>query len=78
VEVAGEGEDESSLLEKARWYLSVGTTIVWLVLPEERAVTVITHSGSKRYPAGTSLDEHAALPELRPDAGEFFTQIDNP
>jgi Uma2 family endonuclease len=78
IEVSGEDENESSLVDKAHWYLSVGTTVVWLVLPEERAVMVITASGAKRYTAGMALDEHPLLPGLRPNVGEFFTQLDSP
>src|SRR5207249_11430519 len=43
VEVAGRDEREPELRDKARWYLGVGVPIVWLVLPEQRAVIVVTN-----------------------------------
>jgi hypothetical protein len=39
VETAGEDEDEPALRDKARWYLSHGVSVVWIVLPDRREVT---------------------------------------
>src|SRR6266516_1514782 len=36
VEIAGQEEEEVVLREKARWYLSHGVSVVWVVLPASR------------------------------------------
>ena len=75
VEVAGEDEDEPVLREKARWYLNVGVKVVWIVLPESRAVVVISGSKERRCRIGESLPPEKVLPGLSPRVDEFFIQI---
>jgi Uma2 family endonuclease len=76
VEVAGEDEGEAELLAKAQWYLTHGVKVVWIVLPDDREVLVVTGSGVSRYAKGQSLPEHESLPALVPEVGEFFLQLD--
>ncbi|MBL8918896.1 MAG: Uma2 family endonuclease [Myxococcaceae bacterium] len=71
VEVAGEDEDEATLLAKARWYLSHGVKTVWLAFPEEREVFVVTSRRTRR--AGQL--EAAGLPGLSLAANELFRQL---
>ena len=78
VEVAGRDENASELREKARWYLGAGVPIVWIVLPPEREVIVVTGEGERRYGASERLPANPALPDLAPMAGEFFVQISRP
>ena len=78
VEVAARDEGEPELRDKARWYLGVGVPIVWLVLPAEREVVVVTSEGERRYGAGERLPADPRLPELAPVTDEFFIQISQP
>jgi len=78
VEVAGRDEREPQLREKSRWYLGMGVPIVWLVLPREREVIVVTREGERRCGADERLPAHALLPDLAPVASEFFVQISRP
>ena len=75
VEVAGEDEDEAVLRDKAAWYLGAGVQIVWIVLPEQREVVVITVADEHRCRVGETLTPHPALPGLAPRADDFFVQI---
>jgi len=78
VEVAGEDEDERVLRDKAAWYLAAGVQVVWIVLPEQQEVLVISSSEEHRCRAGESLPPHPALPDLSPRVDEFFLQISAP
>lgn len=75
VEVAGVEEPEGQLRDKAAWYLSVGVATVWLVLPDERIVEVLTPSGTTRHAMGERIAPHPALPGLTPLVDELFVQI---
>jgi Uma2 family endonuclease len=75
VEVAGDDEDEQDLRDKAAWYLGAGVRVVWIVLPEVRAVLVITSSGERRYGKGEMLAPDSALPNLTPTVDDFFVQL---
>ena len=75
VEVGGQDEPEGMLREKAQWYLRAGVAVAWLVLPEERAVVVLTPKGESRHGAGERIPAHPALPGLTPLVDEFFLQI---
>jgi Uma2 family endonuclease len=75
VEVAGVDDPEPILREKAEWYLSVGVSVVWLVLPGTREVVVISPSGDRRLGIGDRIPAHAALPDLEPAVQELFVQI---
>ena len=75
VEVAGEDDTEAALREKARWYLSVGSDTVWIALPAERAVRVITSSSDERFVSGDRLPEPHGLPGLTPEVDELFVQL---
>ena len=75
VEVAGEDEDEPALRDKAAWYLGAGVQVVWIVLPEQREVVVITGVGEHRCRLGEILAPHSALPDLTPRVADFFVQI---
>lgn len=75
VEVAGEDEDEPALRDKAAWYLGAGVQVIWIVLPEQREVVVITGTGEHRCRLGETLAPHSALPDLTPRVDDFFVQI---
>jgi Uma2 family endonuclease len=75
VEVAGEDEDESVLRDKAAWYLSAGVEVVWIVLPEQREVVVITPTAEYRCRTGDTLPPHGTLPDLTPPVADFFLQV---
>jgi len=74
-EVAGRDETEPKLREKARWYLAHGVTVVWLLLPREREVVVVTERGESRHRPGGRLPEDAVLPGLAPLVDELFRQV---
>ncbi|HEU4619736.1 MAG TPA: Uma2 family endonuclease [Gammaproteobacteria bacterium] len=78
VEVGGpnDGDSEASFRAKARWYLNVGVSVVWLVLPEQRKVIVLTADGESVHDADERLPSSPELPDLAPLVAEFFLQID--
>ncbi len=78
VEVGGRDERKPQLREKAQWYLGAGTPIVWLVLPAEREVLVITSDGERRFGPGEQLPADPRLPGLAPVTDELFVQISLP
>jgi Uma2 family endonuclease len=75
VEVAGRDERERELREKARWYFRVGVRSVWIVLPEEREVVVMTPEGETRHVVGERLPSNPHLPALTPGVDELFVQV---
>lgn len=70
VEVQGEDETVDSLRKKAEWYLSRGTATVWLVLPSQGVVLVVTAAGEKR--ARERVPEPAGLRGLNPLVSDIF------
>ena len=78
VEVGGssDADSEALLRAKAAWFLSAGVAVVWLVLPEQRKVVVITAEGEAVREGDERLPSSPDLPELAPVAAEFFRQID--
>jgi Uma2 family endonuclease len=75
VEVSGAREDETSLREKARWYLEKGSEVVWLVLAESAEVIVLTATGECRCGPADVMPAHPSLPGLTPRVGEFFRNL---
>jgi len=75
-EVAGQDEDETTLREKAQWYLRHGVEVVWLIFPETRDVLVVRRDGEARNGRGTRLAAHELLADLTPLVDGFFAQID--
>jgi hypothetical protein len=49
--------------------------VVWIVLPEQREVIVVTPSGQARHLSGEHVPESAALPGLAPAVDDFFVQV---
>jgi Uma2 family endonuclease len=76
VEIAALDEGEPELGAKARWYLGHGVACVWLVLPDSREVVVVTEASESRCAIGSRLPSHPSVPDLAPDVGDFFTQLE--
>jgi len=74
-EVGGRDEGARELREKARWYLDVGVGVVWILLPKEREVLVVTPAGESRHQMGERLPPDPRLPGLAPQVDELFSQI---
>ena len=74
-EVGGRDEGARELREKARWYLDVGVGVVWILLPKEREVLVVTPAGESRHQMGERLPPDPRLPGLAPQVEELFSQI---
>src|SRR5207244_13346259 len=74
-EVAGRDEPETQLREKASWYLDVGVAVVWVLLPKEREVLVVTRAGESRHRMGEHLPGDSRLPDLAPLVDDLFAQI---
>jgi len=74
-EVGGRDEGARELREKARWYLDVGVGVVWILLPKEREVLVVTPAGERRHQMGERLPPDPRLPGLAPQVDELFSQI---
>jgi Uma2 family endonuclease len=75
VEVAGCDDTLEALREKAAWYLAHGVPVVWIVLPDEREVVVVSAAGETRHRMGERLPPHSDLPDLTPDVAELFRQV---
>jgi Uma2 family endonuclease len=75
VEIAGRDEEPSDLLDKARWYLDRGVLVVWILVPADRAVIVVTHEGQVHLSFGERVPPHAELPDLRPEVALLFRQL---
>src|SRR5439155_17351972 len=74
-EVGGRDEGARELREKARWYLDVGVGVVWILLPKEREVLVVTAAAESRPQMGERLPPDPRLPGLAPQVDELFSQI---
>jgi Uma2 family endonuclease len=74
-EVAGRYESEAALREKAGWYRAAGVVVVWILLPKEREVLVITGAGESRHRLGDRLPADPRLPDLVPRVDELFAQV---
>ena len=75
VEVQGELEDEEMLRAKARWYISHGVEVVWLVLTGDARVVVMTAAGERSVAGEGRLPAHPSLPDLEPAANELLAQL---
>jgi Uma2 family endonuclease len=75
VEVGGRDEPAATLREKARAYLAHGVLVVWVVLPEEREVVVLTGDGETVVRPGAELPLHSALPDLAPRVDDLLRQV---
>jgi Uma2 family endonuclease len=76
VEIAGRDDGEQKLRDKANWYLDHGVQTVWLVLPDDRRVVVLSIRGETQHRGANALPRDPALVGLRPRAAEFFRQLD--
>ena len=76
VEVKGELEEESTLREKAQWYLARGVEIVWLLFPEDRRAIVFTQDAERSVGTGERLPRHPSLPDLEPALDELLEQVE--
>jgi Uma2 family endonuclease len=75
VEVAGKFDTPGALRDKARWYLSHGSAVVWLLFPLPRQVIVVTSAGETTHELGERLPLRAELPNLEPLVDELFEQV---
>ena len=73
VEVAGDSQTVSDLLEKGYDYLAAGARMVWIVDPDTRRVTVMTPPDDLReLGAADVLDGGPVLPGFRCEVAELF------
>jgi Uma2 family endonuclease len=75
VEVTGQDDTLDGLREKARWYLDAGVPVVWIALPDERRVVVVTAAGEASYAMGERLPTHSDLPGLEVEVAAIFRQV---
>lgn len=75
VEVAGEDETESTLREKAGWYLAHGVRYVWLVFPKARLVLAISAEEVRRVKGASRIPAGPELPGLKVAARSLFRQL---
>lgn len=76
VEVAGVDESEAALRDKPAWYLGIGVTAVWIVLPRAREVVSITAAGETRACGDEAIAEVEGLEGLSVRASALFVQLD--
>jgi hypothetical protein len=55
--------------------LDAGTTVVWIVLVDERRVIVVTRDGDASHGLGEALAPHASLPGLVPAVDDLLRQL---
>jgi Uma2 family endonuclease len=72
VEVKSPANTLSELREKAHYYLTHGTRIVWLVLPAKRLVIVLTPTGEDILDAADTLSGGDVLPGFTLPVAEIF------
>jgi Uma2 family endonuclease len=72
VEVKSPANTLSELREKAHYYLTHGTRIVWLVLPAKRLVIVLTPTGEDILDATDTLSGGDVLPGFTLPVAEIF------
>lgn len=75
VEVKAPHEDNSAIVDRAMFYLSRGTKLVWLVYPDQRLVDVMMGSSSKTLRNTDSLLGDDVLPGFSVPVTEIF-QLD--
>ena len=49
--------------------------MVWILLPKEREVLVVTRAGESRHGMGDRLPADPRLPDLAPLVDELFAQV---
>ena len=72
VEVVSPGDLAGEVEAKVREYLAFGVSMVWVVYPEVRAVTVRTPDGSRAYGADDTLSGEPVLPGFEVAVSEIF------
>ncbi len=73
VEIVSPGDTATELRAKVREYLDAGARLVWVVWPDERAVTVYGPAGEVReLGPGDELDGGDVLPGFRVPVAELF------
>lgn len=73
IEIRSPDDSIAQLMRKAQHYMDNGSKIVWIVLPEERAVLVCRPGAPVQPAAGEeSLDAEPLLAGFRPTVDELF------
>jgi len=73
VEVLSATDRRSAALSKCGWWLEAGTSLVWLVDPERRAVTVFTPDEPPCILGeGDTLDGGEVIPGLSVPVADIF------
>jgi Uma2 family endonuclease len=75
VEVGGRDEPAAMLRAKGASYLAHGVSVVWLVLPDERQVVVLTGDDEATYRPGETVPPHPCLPDLVPAVDDLLRQV---
>lgn len=79
VEVLSPSETASSLAEKLHDYTVAGTSLIWVVDPERRSVTIVaTHSPVRSLYEGDMLDGGAVVPGFTCSVADIFDGIERP
>lgn len=74
VEVISPGDTKAEVKEKAEWWLSVGTRLVWVVDPKRQTVTAYYAANDSvvTYKAGNELDGFDVVPGFRLPVADIF------
>lgn len=72
VEVQSPGQSEHLMLEKAQYYLSHGTMLVWLVYPKQQIVEVLSPSARQLLTIEDTLTGGELLPGLAIAVRDIF------
>lgn len=72
VEIVSPGDLAGEVEAKVREYLAAGVSVVWVVYPDVRAVTVRTPDGARAYGGDEMLSGEPVLPGFEVAASEIF------
>lgn len=78
VEVVAPNESASELMEKVIQYLAAGTSLVWVVYPDVKAVVVhFPNATSRTFTSAGVLDGGKLLPSLQIAVSDLFPMVED-
>ena len=76
IEVQSPNQSEKSLHDKAHYYITNGSQLVWIILMEKRTVIVHTPTGQHTLTIDDTLSGTDVLPGLKIDVAALFAVLD--
>lgn len=73
VEVQSPGQSKNFMREKAKYYLDNGSSLVWVIFPDDKEIEVMTQAGSTTLTEADTLNGGDVLPDFSLAVKEVFT-----